>query len=88
MQLAVTEIRIVAVGFAVSPREVYYARENAPFERAGLSDEAGSAAVGLAAAGPDQGVAVGAFVFEEAGVDRSVEPRIVQLDREIIAALA
>ena len=35
MQLAATEIGIVAVGFAVSPREVYYARENAPFERAG-----------------------------------------------------
>ncbi len=47
MQLAVTEIRIVAVGFAVSPREVYYARENAPFERAGLSDGLGQLPLGL-----------------------------------------
>ena len=35
MQLAVTEIRIVAVGFAVSQGEVYCARENAPLLRAG-----------------------------------------------------
>jgi hypothetical protein len=48
----------------------------------------GSVAVGLAAAGPDEGVAVGALVVEEVGVDRSVDARIVQLDREIIAGLA
>src|ERR1700704_7063694 len=46
----------------------------------------GSVAVGLAAAGPDEGVALGVFVVEEVGVDRSVEARIVQFDREIIAA--
>jgi len=45
-------------------------------------------AVGLAAAGPDQGVGLGVFVVEEVGVDRSVEARIIELDREIIAALA
>ena len=45
-------------------------------------------AVGLAAAGPDQGVGLGVFVVEEVGVDRSVEAWIVELDREIIAALA
>ena len=48
----------------------------------------GSVAVGLAAAGPDEGVGLGAIVVEEVGVDWSVEARIVQLDREIIAALA
>src|SRR6516164_8570005 len=45
-------------------------------------------AVALAAAGPDQGVGLGVFVVEEVGVDRSVEARIVERDREIIAALA
>ena len=47
----------------------------------------GSVAVGLAAAGPDEGVGLCVFVVEEVGVDRSVEARIVQFDREIIAAL-
>ena len=47
----------------------------------------GSVAVGLAAAGPDQGVGLGAFVVEEVRVDRRIEARIVELDREIIAAL-
>ncbi len=48
----------------------------------------GSIAVGLAAAGPDQGVGLGAIVVEEVGIDRSVEARIVQFHRKIIAALA
>jgi hypothetical protein len=47
-----------------------------------------SVAVGLAAAGPDQAEGLAVLVVEEVGVDRSVEARIVQLDREIIAALA
>ena len=47
-----------------------------------------SVAVGLAAAGPNQGEGLGVFVVEEVGVDRSVEARVVQLDREIVAALA
>ena len=46
-----------------------------------------SVAVGLAAAGPDQGVGLGVFVVEEVGVDRRVEARVVQLDREVVAAL-
>src|SRR5271166_6927121 len=46
----------------------------------------GSVAVGPAAAGPDEGVAFAVLVVEEVGVDRRVEARIVQLDREIIAA--
>ena len=45
-------------------------------------------AVGLAAAGPDQGVGLGVLVVEEGGVDRSVEAWVVQHDREILAALA
>ena len=57
-----------------------------PVARAGLS-KAGSVAVGLAAAGPDQGEGLAVLVVEEVGVDRSVEARIVQLDREIVAAL-
>jgi uncharacterized protein (DUF736 family) len=47
-----------------------------------------SVTVGLAAAGPDQGEGLGAFVVEEVGLDRSVEARVVQLDGEIIAAIA
>src|SRR6516164_10688723 len=45
-------------------------------------------AVGLAAAGPDQGVGLGVLVVEEVGVNRSVKARIVEFDREIIASLA
>ena len=55
--------------------------------RAGLS-KAGSVGVGLAAAGPDQRVALAVLVVEEVRVDRSVEARIVQLDREVVAAFA
>src|SRR5258708_14712333 len=47
----------------------------------------GSVAVGLAAAGPDQGVGLSVFVVEEVGINRSVEARIVQFHRKIIAAL-
>src|SRR5207253_303930 len=46
-----------------------------------------SIAVGLAAARPDEGEAF-VLVFEEVGVNRGVETRIVELDREIVAALA
>jgi hypothetical protein len=48
---------------------------------------AGSVAVGLPAARPDEGEALAALIVEEVGVDRSVEAGIVQLDREIVAAL-
>ena len=47
----------------------------------------GSIAAALSAAGPDQGVGLGAFVVEEVRVDRRIEARIVELDREIIAAV-
>src|SRR6266436_6230133 len=54
----------------------------------GALRQSGSLAVGLAAAGPDEGVAFAVLVVKEVGVDRFVEARIVQLDREIVAALA
>ena len=38
-------------------------------------------------AGPDQEEAFLAFHFDQIGVDRSGEARIVQLDREVVAAL-
>jgi hypothetical protein len=47
----------------------------------------GSVAVGLAAARPDEGEALAVLVVEEVGVDRRVEAGIVQLDREVVAAL-
>src|SRR5258708_19372086 len=53
----------------------------------GVLASAGSVGVGLAAGGPDQGVGLGAFVVEEVRVDRRIEARIVELDREIVAAL-
>jgi hypothetical protein len=45
-----------------------------------------SVAVLLAAARPDEGE--GLAVFDEVGVDRSGEARIVELDREVVAAFA
>src|SRR3970040_1841231 len=58
-----------------------------PMYRAGRWD-AGSVGVGLAAAGPDERVALAALFVEEVRVNRSVEARIVQLDREVVAAFA
>src|ERR1700676_2364286 len=55
--------------------------------RAGRCSGFGLVAVRLAAAGPDEGVAFAVLVVEEVGVDRGVEARVVQLDREIVAAL-
>ncbi len=57
-----------------------------PVVRAGRGGRSRSVAVLLAAARPDQGVAV-VLVVEEVGVDRRVEARIVQLERKVIAAL-
>ena len=53
----------------------------------GALRRSGSVAVGLAAAGPDEGVAFAVLVVEEVREDRRVEARIVQLDREIVTAL-
>jgi hypothetical protein len=55
--------------------------------RAGRCSGIGSVAVLSAGAGPDEGVAVAFLVVEEVGVDRRVEARVVQLDREVVAAL-
>ncbi len=46
----------------------------------------GSVAVGLATAGPDEREALAVLVVEEVSVDWSGEARIVEFDREIIAA--
>ncbi len=40
------------------------------------------------AAGPDEGVAFAILGLDQAGVDRGGEARIVQLDGEVVAALA
>src|SRR5262249_175480 len=48
--------------------------------------QSGSVAVLLAAAGPDE--IEGVAVLDEVGVNRDGEARIVQLDREIVAAFA
>src|SRR6266481_3645797 len=62
-------------------------REPRPASPGGASWRTASVAVLLAAAGPDEGEAL-AIVFDEVGIDRSGEARIVQLDREIVAAFA
>jgi hypothetical protein len=55
--------------------------------RRGVAAMADSVAVGLAAAGPDEGEALAVLVVDEVGVDRGDEARVVQLDREVVAAL-
>src|SRR5258707_237761 len=56
--------------------------------RAGRCRRCRSVAVRPASARPDQAEGLAAFVIEEVGVDRRGEARIVELDREVIAALA
>src|SRR5579883_2094889 len=63
-------------------------RKPARMLRAGRCCRCRSVAVGPAAARPDQAEGLAAFVIEEVGVDRRGEARIVELDREVIAALA
>ena len=46
-----------------------------------------SVAIRFAAAGPDERETLAVLVVEEIGVDRGVEARIVQLDREVVAIL-
>jgi len=46
-----------------------------------------SVGVDHAAAGPDEGEAYAVLVLDEVRIDRSVEARIVQLDREMAALL-
>src|SRR5271165_1979029 len=62
-------------------------RKPRPEFRAGLCSRFGSVSVLPAGAGPNEGVTVAVFVVEEVGVDRRIEARIVQLDREVVAAL-
>jgi hypothetical protein len=40
------------------------------------------------AAGPDEAEAASVLTLDKGGVDRSREARVVQLDREVVAALA
>ena len=53
----------------------------------GADRSIGGGRAGLLRPRPDQGVAVALFVVEEVRVDRSVEARIVELDREVVAVL-
>ena len=53
----------------------------------GALGRSGLVAVRPAGAGPDEGEAVAVLVVEEVGVNRRVERRIVQLDRQVVAAL-
>ena len=46
-----------------------------------------SVAVAAVGAGPNEAVGPAALVLEEVGVDRRVEARVVELDREVVAAL-
>jgi hypothetical protein len=48
----------------------------------------GSLAAASARPGPDQREGVGVLIVEEVGVDRGVEARIVELEAQIVAALA
>ena len=52
-----------------------------------LAARFGLFAVGPTAAGPDQAVALAVLVLEEVGVDGRREARIVELEREVVAAL-
>src|SRR6266581_1275011 len=53
----------------------------------GLAAGFGLFAVGLAAAGPDQAIGLAILVLEEVGVDGRREARIVEFEREVVAAL-
>src|SRR5260370_3774935 len=53
----------------------------------GLAVRFGLFAVGLAAAGPDQAVGLAILVLKEVGVDGRREARIVEFEREVVAAL-
>jgi hypothetical protein len=63
-------------------------RKPRPEVRAGRGGVFGSVPVPPLGARPDQGVAAAVLVVEKVGVNRRVERRIVQLDREVVAALA
>src|SRR5271166_6188497 len=70
-----------------APSSARWAHRPRPADRARRRGLAGSVAVGLPAARPNEGEVLAVLVVEEVGVDRRVEARIVQLDREIVAAL-
>src|SRR5579863_5463444 len=78
---------IVRDALAKGRRESMDMRRPRPEVRAGRCSGISSVSVLPAGAGPDEGVTVAVLVVEEVGVDRRVEARIVQLDREVVAAL-
>jgi hypothetical protein len=45
-----------------------------------------SVALAAIGTGPDEAAGLGAFIMDEVGVDRRVEARVVELDREVVAA--
>ena len=75
--------KLKASNFARGPQT----RKPRPVVPDGACCQSGSVAVLLATTRPDEGESFAAFVVEEVGVDRSGEARIVELDREIVAAL-
>ena len=71
-------------GYRHSPKAPVNVHSTSPPGIAGRGSWRLLLAVLLAAAGPDKGVALAAFIVEEVGVDRRAEARIIQLDRDII----
>ena len=62
--------------------------DDAPPDASGGASSVASFAAAAAGAGPDQAVALAVLVVEEVGEDRGGEAGIVELEPEIVAALA
>src|SRR5271166_6762620 len=74
---AKTQSRSLACTACAAPIFARWAHRPRPADRARPRGLAGSVAVGLAAAGPDEGVAFAVLIVEQVGVNRRVEARIV-----------
>src|SRR3954468_21554110 len=77
-----------------APREKkprFEARLETPVRCSGAPPGSGRGAIDslrrLARPRPEEGVALAALVFEQVGVDRGVEGRIVELEGDIVASL-
>src|SRR5271166_1574866 len=79
---AKTQSRSLACTARAAPIFARWTHRPRPADRARRRGLAGSVAVGLAAARPNEGEALAVLLVEEVGVDRRVEARVVQLDRE------
>jgi len=85
-QTAFAVVGAVLSGFMALSR---LAGKEGPARRTGRGlGGVGLLAVLLAAARPDQGEALAVLVVEQVGEDRVREARVVQLEREVVAALA